>query len=128
VDGTNIYVQIDKGISGKPELWRSFSDTDSWHTITVTNSHGILSSSLDGNPLTANEEPALSLPATLGFNIASDTARLNGLSGRVDNILLTDLSNPIAQYPLNTGSGSIAYDSVDSYDGAIINGSWSPVD
>jgi len=86
---------------------------------------GTLSATLDEISLTTNEEPSLSLPSTLGFNIASDTARLNGLSGLVDNILLTDLRDSIAQYLLNTGSGAIAYDSVDSYDGSIINGTWS---
>ncbi|MCD4745182.1 MAG: hypothetical protein K8R58_02660 [Bacteroidales bacterium] len=63
-----------------------------------------------------------------GFNIASDTAYSNYLSGLVDNILLTDLRDPIAQYPLNTGSGSFVFDSVSYNDGSIINGIWSPVD
>jgi hypothetical protein len=124
VDGTNIYVQVDKGIGGKTELYINFSDTSSWHTITVTNDRGSLSASLDEEPLSTNEEPSLSLPSTLGFKIASDTARLNGLSGRVDNILLTDLSEPIAQYLLNTGSGTTAFDSVGSYNGSITNGEW----
>jgi len=64
------------------------------------------------------------MPSSLGLNIASDTDLSNGLSGLVDNILLTDLREPIAQYLLNTGSGFIAYDSVNHYDGSITNGEW----
>jgi hypothetical protein len=81
VDGTNIYVQVDKGITGKTELYINFSDTSSWHTISVTNDRGSLSASLDEEPLSTNEEPSLSLPSTLGLKIASDTALSNGLSG-----------------------------------------------
>ena len=124
VDGNSIYVQIDKGLGTKTELYSSFSDTKSWHTISVTYEGGTLSAILDEQPLSTNEEPLFSLPSSLGLNIAADTNQQNGLSGLVDNILLTDLTNTIAQYPLNTGEGSIAYDLGDSYNGSITNGEW----
>ena len=34
-------------------------------------------------------------------NVASDKTLSNGLTGLLDNILLSDLSDPIAQYLLN---------------------------
>ena len=81
------------------------------------------SASLDGIPLT-NEKTSLTLPFTTGFKIASYTSQSNGLSGLVDNILLSALKTPIAQYSLNTGSGSIAFDSVNHCNGSITNGIW----
>ncbi len=124
INGTNLYVQVDKGISGKIERYISFTNTKNWHVIAVRNDRGTLSATLDEESLINNEEPALSLPATVGCNIGIATSGLNGLSGSVDNILLTDIREPIAQYPLNTGEGIVAYDSIGSYNGAISNGSW----
>jgi len=40
------------------------------------------------------------------------------------NILLTDLRDPIAQYTLNTGEGTVTKDSVGHYDGSITNVEW----
>ncbi len=66
----------------------------------------------------------MSFLSFLGFKIATDTASSNGFTGLVDNILITDLRDPVAQYPLNTGEGSTAYDSVGHYNGTITNGVW----
>ncbi len=124
IDSKYLYVQLYNGPESVTELSILFSSPESWHTISVINDQGIFSASLDHVPLTAVEEPTLSLPASLGFIIASVTEHTNGLSGLVDNILLTDLIHPIAQYPLNTGSGSIVYDSINKYNGNIANGTW----
>jgi hypothetical protein len=83
-----------------------------------------LSATLKDDPLVVNEEPQLTLPASLGYKIASNTALSDGLDGSVDNILLTDLRDPIAQYPLITGEGNTAKDVVGHYDGSITNGEW----
>ena len=124
VDGTNLYVQVVKGIGSITELYIPFSETNKWSILSVRNEHEELSATLKDNPLTVNEEPQLSLPTSLGFKIASNTALSDGLNGSVDNILLTDLSEPIAQYPLNTGEGETAKDIVGHYDGTITNGEW----
>ncbi len=125
VDGNHLYVQFVISDKDTIELFTPFSATESWHTISLENNNGHFSASLDGVRLNDNTIPALSLPSSLGFIIASDTEHQNGLSGLVDNILLTDLIHPIAQYHLNTGSGSIVYDSINKYNGNIANGTWS---
>ena len=124
VDGNFLYVQFLDGPVTGTERYIPFSSTGSWHTISLLNSKGIFSASLDSSPIKLDQVPSFSLPSALGFKIASDTALSSGLSGFVDNILLTDLKNPIAQYPLNTGSGSIVYDSINKYNGNITNGTW----
>ena len=124
IDETHLYVHQVNQEGQKTELNINFSDTQEWHTIKVTNDAGSLSAILDKDSLTINEEPLLSLPAIEGFRIASDSSSQNGLVGNVDNILLTDLRDPIAQYLLNTGEGEIAYDSINQYDGVVYNGSW----
>jgi len=125
VDGTNLYVQIDKGSGDKFELYIPFSETNKWITLTVRNDREELSAILKDDPLVINEEPLLHLPESLGFKIASNTTPSEGLNGSVDNILLTDLREPIAQYPLITGEGTVAKDVVGHYDGNIVNGIWS---
>ena len=124
LDLSNLYVQIDKGHSVKTELSAHFSEPGFWHIISVSNSRGALSASLDGNQLESNI-PSVSLPGFLGFRIASDASGSQNLTGCVNNILLTDLSNPVAQYNLNEGSGTKAFDSISHYDGSITNGIWS---
>ena len=124
VDGTKLYVQIDKGSGNKTELFIPFTETNKWITLTVRNDRDELSAILKDNPLVLNEEPQLHLPESLGFRIASNTTPSEGLNGSVDNILLTDLREPIAQYPLNTGEGNTAKDIVGHYDGSIANGEW----
>ncbi len=125
IDGNYIFVQFIVNEETTIERYTLFSHTASWHTISITNNRGLLSATLDGIiPLTLNPEPFITLPSTIGFKIASDTEQANGLSGLVDNIYITDLRAPIAQYPLNTGSGSIVYDSMNKYNGNITNGSW----
>jgi hypothetical protein len=125
VDGNYLYIQLVEGEETISELFISFSDTEFWHTLSVTNDREELSAILKEDPLVVNEEPQLQLPNSLGFKIASNTALLYSFNGSVDNILLTDLRDPIAQYSLNTcEGGSIAYDLVDHYDGSIINGTW----
>jgi len=124
VDGTNLYVQVVKGIGAITELYIPFSETNKWITLSVKNDREELSAKLKDDPLVVNEEPQLTLPVTLGFKIASNTALSEGLNGSVDNILLTDLSEPIAQYPLITGEGNTVKDIVGGYDGTITNGEW----
>ena len=124
VDGTNLYVQIVKGIGDITELYIPFSETNKWITLSVKNDREELSAKLKDDPLVINEEPQLSLPTSLGFKIASNTALSDGLNGSVDNILLTDLREPIAQYPLIIGEGPTAKDTVGNYDGTITNGEW----
>jgi len=124
VDGNNLYVQINKGILGNVELIKSFSDNRSWHKIYVINRGGLFSGALDESFLNPNLTPVLNLPAALGFRIASDALNSENLNGLVDNILLTDTRDPIAQYLLNEGSGTIVNDSVSHYHGNIINGFW----
>ncbi len=125
VDGHNLKIQYFNGLEFPSELTTSFSDTSLWHTVSISNNRGIFSALLDDTSLTTYPEIILSLPPILGFKIASNTANENGLSGYVDNILITDLRATKAQYPLNTGSDNIAYDAVGSYDGSITNGVWS---
>lgn len=124
IDRTKLYVQVDKGSGGKTELWVSFTDNTRWHTITVTNYRGSLSSLLDQNILQTNPAASLSLPSTLGFRIASDTNNAQNLNGLFNNILITNLTIPLAKYLLNEGSGIIANDSVGSNNGSITNGFW----
>jgi hypothetical protein len=120
-----LYVQVDKGHDEITELFISFADTRDWHSISLVNDRSKLSASLDENVLEPNTSPVLSLPVSLGFRIASDTSNSQNLFGFVDNILLTDLSSPVAQYLLNEGSGNIANDSVGHNHGSIFNGTWS---
>ena len=54
---------------------------------------------------------------------------LKSLTGKtvpmnVINIDIVDSSETVAQYPLNTGTGTTAYDSVGSNHGTITNGEW----
>lgn len=65
----------------------SFSDTESCHTLSVINNRDSLSTSLDEEPISTNEEPQFQLPEYLGFKIASHTALLypsagNGFDGK----------------------------------------------
>jgi hypothetical protein len=124
IDRTKLYVQVDKGSGGKTELWVSFTDNTRWHSISVTNNRGSLSSLLDQTFLQTNPSASLSLPSTLGFRIASDTSNAQNLNGLFNNILITNLSVPLAKYVLNEGSGTIVYDSVGSNNGSISNASW----
>jgi hypothetical protein len=124
IDRTKLYVQVDKGGGGKTELSISFSDSSRWHIISVTNNRGLLSALLDINSLSVNPSPALSLPSTLGFRIASDTNNAQNLNGLFNNILITNLTIPLAKYLLNEGSGTVVYDSVGSNNGSISNASW----
>ena len=124
VDGSKLYVQVDKGSGNKTELLIAFTETNKWFTLSVKNDREELSAILKGNPLVVNEEPQLHLPESLGFRIASNTTPSEGLNGSVDNIMLTDLREPIAQYPLITGEGETAKDIVGHYDGTITNGEW----
>ena len=124
VDGSKLYVQIDKGSGNKTELFIPFTETNKWITLTVRNDREELSAILKDDPLEVNEEPQIHLPESLGFRIASNTTPSEGLNGSVDNILLTDLREPIAQYLFNSGEGSVAKDSVGHYDGSITNGEW----
>jgi hypothetical protein len=121
---SQLYFQVCKGISDKSEYYIGFSDTNNWHTITITSDRGNYSGTLDSTPLVFTEILSLHLPSTLGFKIASDTASFNGLTGLVDNINVVDSRDTVAQYPLHTGSGTTAYDSVSHYDGTITNGTW----
>ena len=124
VNGTNLYVQIVKGIGDITELYIPFSETNKWITLSVKNDQEELSAKLKDDPLVVNEKPQLQLPAYTGFRIASNTKHLEGLNGSVDNILLTDLRDPIAQYLLNTGEGTTVKDIVGHYVGTITNGEW----
>lgn len=125
IDFKNLYFQIDKGSGNKTELSISFSDTSIWHTLFLSNDRGFLFAVLDLNFLSINLPPVLSLPSNTGFRIASDTNNSQNLNGLVNNILITDLRVPLAQYLLNEGSGSVANDSVGHNNGSIINGLWS---
>lgn len=125
IDRTKLYVQVDKGAGIKTELWVSLSDNINWHTISVTNNRGSLSALLDTNILSVNPSPALSLPSTLGFRIASDTNNAQNINSLVNKTLITNLTIPLASFLLNEGSGSIVNDSVGSNNGSITNGSWS---
>ncbi|MCB2222143.1 MAG: hypothetical protein KQI35_17300 [Bacteroidetes bacterium] len=124
IDGVNLYVQIDRGSGDISELYLPFSDSGSWHQLSIINNRGTLSAALDHEELLLNHEPALHLPDSLGFILAANTALLDGLIGYVDNILLTDLRAPIAQYLLNEGEGDTAYDSVNGFNGIITKGDW----
>jgi hypothetical protein len=124
IDRTKLYVQVDKGAGLKTELWVSFSDNIHWHTISVSNYRGLLSALLDQNILLENPSPVLSLPSTLAFRIASDTNNAVNINGLVDNILITNLTIPVAKYLLNEGSGNIANDSIAQNNGTIFNASW----
>jgi len=124
VNGTNLYVQIDKGSGDKSELMIPFTEANKWFQLSVKMDRDVFSSTLNSEPLVINNEPRLHLPDTFGFKIASNTALLESLDGSVDNILLTDLRNPIAQYPLITGEGTTAQDVISHYDGTILNGEW----
>lgn len=124
IDGENLYVQIDRGSGDKTELYLPFSDTGSWHQLSIINNRGALSAALDHEELIINHEPALHLPNSLGFIIAANTSLLDGLIGYVDNIRLTDLRDPIAQYLLNEGDGDTAFDSVNGFNGIITKGDW----
>lgn len=125
IDRTKLYVQVDKGGGGKIELWVSFSDNTRWHTISVTNYRGSLSSLLDQNILQTNPSASLSLPSTIGFRIASDTNNAQNLNGMINNTLITNLTIPLARYLLNEGSGSIVNDSIGQNNGLISNGQWA---
>jgi hypothetical protein len=124
IDGINLYVQIDKGSGGKTEVFIPFSDSGSWHQLSIMNNRGLLSASLDHVQLTSSHTPVLHLPDSLGFIIAANTSLLDGLIGYVDNILLTDLRDPIAQYLLNEGDGDTAFDSINGFNGIISKGDW----
>lgn len=124
IDGSDLYVQLIHGEGNATDLFIPFTDTQSWHTLAISYDRGALSATLDAASLTLIDGPILTQPGSVGFKIASDTAQANGLRGSVDNILITDLNDPIAQYPLSTGSGNIAFDSVGSYDGSISHGEW----
>jgi hypothetical protein len=124
IDRQGLYVQVYKGQDEITELFIPFEDTRDWHSISVVNVLSKLSASLDENVLEPNTSPVLSLPVSLGFRIASDTSNSQNLFGFVDNILLTSLGSPVAQFLLNEGSGNIANDSVGSNNGSIINGQW----
>lgn len=123
-DKLKLYVQIDKGSGDKIEIYTPFSDTENWHSLDIVNSRGELTAALDHEPLTSSHEPALQLQSYLGFKIAANTKELENYQGSVDNILLTDGRDPIAQYLLNSGEGSTAKDSAGHYDGNITNGAW----
>jgi hypothetical protein len=125
IDRTKLYVQVDKGSGGKTELWISFTDTSNWHTVSVTNNRGLLSALLDQNILQTNPAASLSLPSTLGFRIASDTNNAQNLNGLFNNILITNLTIPLARYLLNEGSGTIVNDSIGQNNGSMTNGLWS---
>ncbi len=125
IDINTLYVQLYKGSELKIELTLAFNDDRQWHTIFVTNARGLFSAVLDHDVFSLNQSPVLSLPDSLGFRIASDSENMQNLSAFIDNILITDLTNRKAQYLLNEGAGSIAYDSVGHNNGTIINGSWS---
>jgi hypothetical protein len=101
-----------------------FDDDRYWHTIILTNDRGSLSAYLDNSPMLFNIVPSFNLPSDLGFRIASSTAGNQFLTGLVDNILITNLIQPIAHYLLNEGTGTIAYDAVGNNDGSIVGGSW----
>ena len=124
VDSKSLYVQFNKGIDSLIELETSFTDTGHWHTLEVTHDRGELSARLDETALTTAETPSLTLPATLGFTLANNTAYSAGIVGKLDNILITDLRDDLAQYLLNKGSGNTAFDTVSSYNGTIVNGNW----
>lgn len=125
IDINTLYVQLYKGSELKTELTLAFNDDRQWHTIFVTNARGLFSAILDHDVFSLNQSPVLSLPDSLGFRIASDTENMQNLSSFIDNILITDLTNRKAQYLLNEGAGSIAYDSVGHNNGSITNGTWS---
>jgi hypothetical protein len=105
-------------------IYIPFADERYWHTIILTNDRGSLSAYLDDSPMLFNIAPSFNLPPDLGFRIASSTAGNQFLTGLVDNIQLTNLISPIAHYPLNEGTGTIAYDAVGNNDGSIVGGSW----
>lgn len=46
--------KIDKGSGSKSEVYIPFSDTGSWHTLSVTNDREVLSATLDEVPLITN--------------------------------------------------------------------------
>lgn len=124
IDKLKLYVQIDKGSGDKIEIYTPFSDTENWHTLVIENSRGELTAALDHESLTSNHEPALQLQNFTGFKIAANTKELENHQGSIDNILLTDGRDPIAQYLLNLGEGSTAKDSIGHYNGSIINALW----
>jgi len=120
----NIYVQVNKGIGNITEFSGSFSDNRVWHEIKIINNSGLLSVILDQSMLSINLSPDLTLTSTVGFRIASSTANSQYFTGLVDDILITNLIEPRAHYPLNEGTGTIAYDAVGNNDGSIVGGSW----
>jgi len=125
IDRTRLFVQLDKGGEGKTELWTSISDTNHWFLISVTYNRGSLSSVLDLNFLTSNPSPALSLPSTLGFRLASDTNNAQNLNGIINNTLITNLTISLARYSFNEGTGNVLYDSIGQNNGLISNGQWA---
>ncbi len=85
----------------------------------------------DGGNLAPLGEPTVEQPSTLVQPSVIPETQLHcslplaqvGL--RVSPLAITDVQHePIAQYPLNTGEGSIAFDTVSHYDGSINNGTW----
>lgn len=125
IDRTRLFVQLDKGVGGKTELWTPISDTIRWFVISVSNYRGSLSSVLDLNLLTSNPSPALSLPSTLGFRLASDSNNAQNLNGMINNTLITNLTISLARYSFNEGSGNLLYDSIGQNNGLISNGQWA---
>lgn len=120
-----LYVQVDKGHVNIIEFFISFTDVLDWHIISLVNFNAKLSASLDGNLLEPNAHPVLVLPSYLGFRIASDTNESQNFSGLVNNLYLSDLTNPVAQFNLDEGSGTAVFDSISGYQGLISNGTWS---
>lgn len=125
IDRTKLFVQLDKGGGGKTELWSPISDTSHWFVISVTNNRGSISSLLDLNILQTNPSPALSLPSTLGFRLASDSNNAQNLNGMINNTLITNLTISLARYSFNEGSGNLLYDSIGQNNGLISNGQWA---
>lgn len=124
IDDSHLYVHQVAPDSSVRELIIGFTDISMWHTISVTQVSGSLSAQLDKFDLAGNPQPQASLPLSSGFMIGSDTAGLNALDGSINTILITDTIEHIAQFPLNTGEGTTAYDVVGNYNGTITNGIW----
>jgi hypothetical protein len=124
ISNNTLFVQVNKGTGNVTEFYIPFDDDRYWHTIILTNDRGNLSAYLDDSPMLFNSAPSFNLPPNLGFRIASSTAGNQFLTGLVDNILITNITAPIAQYPLNEGTGTTAYDTIGSNNGTITSGTW----